>query len=285
MYNGQKIPVLFSIFLSFALLFTFVCGCGKKKAAETQGGTQTKENKTDAVEAAMKAVELATKTETAAKKETARAEEKQTAANTEINPKASESAVTTQANKQETEAQQKQGNEELSSVAKSLLPAGMSYELKKTIDDAAYWNLVAQGLYGQKIPDVTLTDIEGKTHKLSDYIGKNVIVFSWAVWCPGCKAQMPFLNMVRKEYGDDKLAILAIAAKTNRDNIEMLREFTAKNEMKYPIFYMDPNDVPKPFNQNMFVPCSYFVSPQGSLKVGLEEIIILRDLKKLVEAP
>jgi thiol-disulfide isomerase/thioredoxin len=161
----------------------------------------------------------------------------------------------------------------------------MSYELKKILDNDVYWQLVAKGSYGQTIPDCNLTDINGKVHKLSNYQGKNVLVFSWAVWCPGCKAQIYFLNKLKKEYPADKLEILAIAAKTNRDNPEMLKKFVEKNEMKYPIFYMDPNDVPMPFNLNMFVPCTYFVTPQRSLKVGLEEIVVTRELKRIIEAP
>jgi thiol-disulfide isomerase/thioredoxin len=269
MNNRPKIAVLLSTALSFTLLLAFVCGCEKKKAAKPKAGTQTTEPKS------------VVKPETKAK-----TEQKKTDVNDKSKTQAAEPAKKTDANNQQAPTKTEKKPEELSIVAKAILPAeGMSYELKKVIDDTGYWSIVAKELYGQTIPDFTITDIEGKAHKLSDYRGKNVLVFSWAVWCPGCKTQIYFLNRLRKEYSEDKLAILAIAVKTERDNIEMLKEFAAKNEMNYPIFYMDTNAVPMPFNLNMFVPCSYFVNPQGGLKVGLEEIITFKDLKKILETP
>ncbi|MGN7614599.1 TlpA disulfide reductase family protein [Magnetococcales bacterium HHB-1] len=36
-------------------------------------------------------------------------------------------------------------------------------------------------------------DLEGKTHKLSDYQGRWVLVNYWATWCPPCMEELPEL--------------------------------------------------------------------------------------------
>lgn len=57
---------------------------------------------------------------------------------------------------------------------------------------------VAAGLASQahasKAMNFNFTDTKGKTHQLSDYTGKWVLVNFWAPWCPRCKMEFPDLN-------------------------------------------------------------------------------------------
>src|SRR5579883_3439250 len=62
--------------------------------------------------------------------------------------------------------------------------------------------------------EFTLSDIHGKSWKLSDLRGKVVLVNFWATWCPPCRKEMPDLNGLQKEYGSKGLVILSI---TNDD--------------------------------------------------------------------
>lgn len=35
---------------------------------------------------------------------------------------------------------------------------------------------------GQPVPDVALTDMQGKSVRISDFRGKKLIIFNWASW-------------------------------------------------------------------------------------------------------
>jgi len=63
---------------------------------------------------------------------------------------------------------------------------------------------------GQPISDFTLTDINGATHKISDYKGRPVLINAWATWCPPCRGEMPDLHALYLKYKDAGFELLAI---------------------------------------------------------------------------
>src|SRR4029079_6303779 len=59
-------------------------------------------------------------------------------------------------------------------------------------------------------PQLTLTDLNGRTVRLSDYHGKVVLINFWATWCPPCRAEMPDLVKLQREHGKEGLQIIGI---------------------------------------------------------------------------
>ena len=51
--------------------------------------------------------------------------------------------------------------------------------------------------------DFTLTDQYGNSHTLSDYKGKVVFLNFWATWCPPCQQEMPHIEELYREYGEN----------------------------------------------------------------------------------
>lgn len=93
-------------------------------------------------------------------------------------------------------------------------------------------------------PDFTLVDQYGNTHTLSDYKGKVVFLNFWATWCGPCKQEMPDIQKLYEEYGENsgELVILGIANPktdeypTNQDGtIEEITTFMNENEYTYPV--------------------------------------------------
>ena len=77
--------------------------------------------------------------------------------------------------------------------------------------------------------DFELSDLEGKTVKLSDYKGKIVFVNFWATWCPPCMKEMPEFNEASKEFDKNGDAILLAVNLTTggaqRETEEKVRKF------------------------------------------------------------
>lgn len=77
---------------------------------------------------------------------------------------------------------------------------------------------------GKLSPDFELVDLEGNTHKLSDYAGQKVYLKFWASWCSICLAGMEELNTLAGENND--FVVLTIVSPSS--NAEKNSESFAK---------------------------------------------------------
>ena len=59
-------------------------------------------------------------------------------------------------------------------------------------------------------PDFALTTLEGERVQQSALRGSPVIVNFWATWCPPCRAEMPELEAVWRQYKDAGLVLLGV---------------------------------------------------------------------------
>lgn len=69
----------------------------------------------------------------------------------------------------------------------------------------------ARLLPGQPAPDFTLKDVHGKYVTLSEYRGDYVYIMVWATWCVPCKSEFYYLDLLQKEYKDEKIKFMTIS--------------------------------------------------------------------------
>ena len=74
--------------------------------------------------------------------------------------------------------------------------------------------------------DFTLTTLEGKSVKLSDYAGKVVLVNIWAPWCGPCKIEMPGFVKLHQKYKAQGFEVVSVAVQTNESAVRSFIEKT-----------------------------------------------------------
>lgn len=117
---------------------------------------------------------------------------------------------------------------------------------------------------GEAAPDFSIQTLNGEPIQLSDFKGKKVILNFWATWCPPCKKEMPEMQTIQEEYGDE-VEILAVNMTDSEANgISDVQKF--QEEFKYT--YMMPLDEDgelstayKVYN----VPTTYFIGSNGKI--------------------
>jgi thiol-disulfide isomerase/thioredoxin len=157
--------------------------------------------------------------------------------------------------------------------------------LNEIIRRATTWEPAFTNWYGKDAPDFTVTDINDKKHTLGEYKGKTVMLTFWATWCGPCVAEIPYIIELRKQIGEDKLVILGISYTDPRNTPERVRNFVAANPViNYPVTATNPAIMPRPYNLIDGIPCSFFIDPQGKIKLATEGMIPLPQMKAIIEA-
>ena len=93
--------------------------------------------------------------------------------------------------------------------------------LDKRVDGSAILNLVVSDGPIEP-PPIAFTDEAGEELTLADYKGTPVAVHFWATWCFPCRAEMPTMDALQRELGDD-LVILPLSL--DRDGAPLVRNY------------------------------------------------------------
>lgn len=114
-----------------------------------------------------------------------------------------------------------------------------------------------------KLSTLEFTDYDGVSVTLADFAGKNLIVNSWAAWCPFCRKELPDFVTIQKEFGD-KITIIAIdraeplgTAKQYSDELDVTGDL---------IFLLDPDDAFYRKIGGFSMPETIFINANGVIK-------------------
>ncbi len=70
---------------------------------------------------------------------------------------------------------------------------------------------------GKQCPDVTFSDINGVSHKLSEFFGKVLFIDLWATWCGPCCMEIPYMEKMVEHYkDDDRIQFISISLDRDR---------------------------------------------------------------------
>lgn len=86
-------------------------------------------------------------------------------------------------------------------------------------------------------PTTAFKDASGKTHTLADFKGKVLVVNLWANWCAPCKAEIPSLAKLQKEFAGKDVAIVPVSVGKGDDET-LGHAFIDRNPPL--VFYTEP---------------------------------------------
>jgi thiol-disulfide isomerase/thioredoxin len=141
------------------------------------------------------------------------------------------------------------------------------------------WNPRWTDSYGKAAPDFEFIDVDGKTIKLSDHNGKNVLLMFWATWCGPCLIEIPHLIELRKNFSKDELAILAVSS----ENPDTVKRFAENRQINYTVGTLQ-SSLPRPFADVRSIPSAFYIDKQGRIKLGTEGFVSLAESTAIIKA-
>ena len=88
---------------------------------------------------------------------------------------------------------------------------------------------------GEKAPDFSLKDLDGKTISFSDFKGKVIILDFFASWCPPCRQEIPDFIELQKSYGQKGFSVVGVS----QTDIDYTKNFADKMGINYPLLIGD----------------------------------------------
>jgi cytochrome c biogenesis protein CcmG, thiol:disulfide interchange protein DsbE len=121
---------------------------------------------------------------------------------------------------------------------------------------------------GFTAPDFKLKTPDGEEYTLSELKGNAVLVNLWATWCPPCRAEMPAIDKMYKEYKDQGFVVLAVNM-TYQDDPTSVAPFIQEHALTFPILLEETGSVGAAY-QLRSLPSSYFINRAGII----QEVVI-----------
>lgn len=109
--------------------------------------------------------------------------------------------------------------------------------------------------------DFKLHDLSGKTITLSDFKGKAVLLDFWATWCPACRASIPSIERLHKNYSGKGLVVLGIS--TDQGGWDSVKSFATEYGITYTI--LKGSDAVFSSYQVRSIPMAVLVNKEGRI--------------------
>lgn len=124
-------------------------------------------------------------------------------------------------------------------------------------------------------PDFTLTDQFGNEHTLSDYKGKVVFLNFWAVWCNPCRREMPDIQKLYEDLGENSGDVVVLGVTMPDSNTDP-NTFMKDNGYTYPSVVDVSGDVMAQYGISAF-PTTFMIDRDGNV-FGYVQSMITRDI-------
>jgi len=133
---------------------------------------------------------------------------------------------------------------------------------------------------GTVAPELTLTDLNGRTVRLSDYHGKVVLINFWATWCPPCRAEMPELVKLQREYAKEGLQIIGVTYPPEKK--ARVRRFAKSLKVNYPIA-LGTREIASRFSSEDILPLTVVINRDGKVSDIISGILLREEFDEKIK--
>ena len=133
----------------------------------------------------------------------------------------------------------------------------------------------------RQAPDFALTDISGKTVRLSDFKGKVVLLDFWATWCGPCKIEIPWFMEFQRKYKDKGFTVLGVSM--DDGGWEDVRPFLDRLKVNYPVL-LGTDETASNFDGVEVLPTTFLIDKEGRIVAKHQGLTGKDEFEKAIES-
>ena len=131
-----------------------------------------------------------------------------------------------------------------------------------------------------KAPYFNLKDQYGVVHSLENYKGKVIFLNFWATWCPPCKKEMPDIENIYKEYGENKKDVVILGINSEKEN--EAKKFLKDKGYTFPTVIDENSEVMRKYFIQAF-PTSFVIDKEGNVYGYVMGGLTKEQIKQVIE--
>ena len=125
--------------------------------------------------------------------------------------------------------------------------------------DAGRWDLPRAP---REAPDFTAQTLRGEDIRLSSLRGRGVLLHFWATWCLPCVKELPALQALQRDCGE-QLRIITVVAEPEGE--EMVRRFIRTHGLDLPVIFTHNLALRRTWEVRL-LPMTYFIDADGIIR-------------------
>jgi peroxiredoxin len=144
---------------------------------------------------------------------------------------------------------------------------------------------------GTVAPDFTGRDVAGRTFRLSDHLGKDVVLLDfWSTFCEPCKAEFPHLRALYDSQRARGLLVVAVAM-DGPETVADVPSFVKRFAIDFPVVTDEDSRIASLYNPKKSMPLSVLIDRAGHIVAVREgyapgdERLVARDIGKALGGP
>jgi peroxiredoxin len=144
---------------------------------------------------------------------------------------------------------------------------------------------------GAAAVDFTARDVEGQTFRLSDHLGKQVILLDfWATYCPPCVAEFPHVKKLWVEHQKDGFLPVAVSM-DGPETMSDVPSFARRNGLEFPVVLDEDSRIATLYNPRKSAPFTMLIDRSGRIVKAREgfnpgdELLLRKEVLAALQPP
>lgn len=115
------------------------------------------------------------------------------------------------------------------------------------------------------LPDFELNSVAGDSVRLSDHIGREVVVLAfWDTWCEPCKTELPLLDRIYRAHREQGLLVLAISM-DDPSTAMNVPPYAHESGFEFPVLLDPSNHASNLYNTHKTAPYTVIIGRDGKI--------------------